>query len=354
MGRIVIDYFSLFKITIAMSFPSAIVVHYLIPLIVWFKNQDLLIVALALTSYYAGFTLGTHYGLWSRATLSRMAGTFMTAHVITTLLLGAYGYGYMAPIFSMLVGATTGGLLSLPSSKVMSIPTASLLSAFPLFGSILMEFYGADSVLVASGMLAFLSSVLLLISMKIIVPKPKMVEDGKLGLSLDGWLIALGIGLGGTMGTVLMPVIAVVALEVEVIYVGLIITISLVTIQVIALRLRKQNVIYKSIGTITALSIFFVFLIMGLQDNIFIFLVLWFLAIVDLSYCNSFLVVANRTLKKFDEKIFMLVSNILCMFGPLLAVLIWAMGSYQLIFYFSAFLILIGWIAMRRFLKEVK
>ncbi|MEM4218288.1 MAG: hypothetical protein QXZ09_09735 [Candidatus Methanomethylicaceae archaeon] len=354
MGRIIIDYFSLFKITIAMAFPSAIIVHYLIPLITWFKNQDLLIVAFALTSYYLGFTLGTQYGLWSKATISRTAGTFMAAHVITTLLFGAYGYGYLAPIFSLLVGATTGGLLSLPSSKVMNCLTASVLSAFPLFGTILMEFYGADSVLVVSGMLAFISSILLLFSLKIIVPKPKMAEGSKLSLSLDGWLLALGISLGGTMGTVLIPIIAVTALEADVVQVGAIIASSLIAIQLIGWRLRKQSVIYRSIGTITVLSIFFVFLIMGLVDNLFIFLVLWFLAIVDLSYCNSFLLVANRTIKKFDEKSFILVSNFLSIFGPLLAVLIWAMGAYQLIFYFSAFLILIGWISMRRFLKEVK
>lgn len=354
MERIVIDYFSLFKITIAMAFPSAIIVHYLIPLIAWFKNQDLLIVALVLTSYYLGFALGTQYGLWSKATLSRTAGTFMAAHVITTLLFGAYGYGYFAPIFSLLVGATTGGLLALPSSKVMNYLTASVLSAFPLFGTILMEFYGADSVLVVSGMLAFVSSILLLLSLKIIVPKPKMPEGGKLALPFDGWLMALGISLGGTMGTVLIPVIAVVALGAGVVHVGAILTLSLITIQLIGWRLRKQSVIYKSIGTITVLSLFFVFLVMGLIDNLFIFLVLWFLAIVDLSYCNSFLVVANRSIKKYDEKTFMLVSNFLSVIGPFLAVLVWAMGAYQLIFYFSAFLILIGWISMRRFLKEVK
>ncbi len=337
-----------------MAFPSAIVVHYLMPLIVWLKNYDLLIVALALTSYYLGFTIGTHYGLWSKATWSRTAGTFMTAHVITTLLLGAYGYGYMAPIFSFLVGATTGGLLSLPYSKVMNFLTATILSFFPLLGTVLMDLYGPDSVLVASGMLAFVTSILSLISLKVIVPKPKMAEGGRSRLPLDGWVLAIGISLGGTMGTVLIPIIAVTAVGADVINVGMTITISLLAIQLIAWRLQKQSVVYRGIGTITILSVFFVFLIMGLVDNLIVFLALWFLAIVDLSYCNSFLLVANRTLKKFDEKTFSLVSNVLSIFGPMLAVLIWAMGAYQLIFYFSAFLILVGWIGMRRFLKEVK
>lgn len=337
-----------------MSFPSAIIVHYLIPLIVWFKSQDLLIVALSLSSYYSGFALGTHYGLWSKATWSRTAGTFLTAHVMTTLLFGAYGYDYMAAIFSLLLGSTTGGLLSLPSSKVMNFPVAPLLSVFPLFGTLLMNFYGGDSVLITSGMLAFASSILSLISLKIIVPKQRMREGNRRGLPLDGWLLALGTGLGGTMGTVLIPIIAVAVFGANVIYVGLVITISLVAIQVIAWKLSRQTMIYKSIGSITFISIFFVFLIMGLVDNVFTFLALWFLAIVDLSYCNSFLLVANRTIKKFDERTFMLISNFLSVLGPMLAVFIWATGSYQLIFYFSAFLVLIGWISMSRLLREVK
>lgn len=344
----------MFKLSIAIAFPSAVVVHYLMPLILWLKTYDLLIVALALTSYYVGFTLGTYYGQWSRATLSRTAGTFLTAHVITTLLLAAYGQGYMTLVFSLLIGATTGGLLSLPSYRVINLPIASALSMFPFLGTFLMEIYEVDYVLILSGMLAFASSVVLLISLKIIVPKPKMVERTNLGLSLDGWLLALGIGLGGSMGTILIPVIAVAAMKVSAIYVGLVITASLITIQFIAWRLRNQSVIYKGMGTIMVLSLFLAFLVMGVTDNIFLFFALWFLVTVDLSYYNSFLVVANRTLKKFDEYKFILVSSSLSILGPILALLIWAMGSYQIIFYFSALLILISWMSMRKLLKEAK
>ncbi|MGQ9759976.1 MAG: hypothetical protein ACUVQ5_05350 [Candidatus Methanomethylicaceae archaeon] len=324
------------------------------PLILWFKNHDLLIVGLALTAYYAGFTLSTYYGQWSSATLSRTAGTFLTAHVITTILLAAYGYGYMTLVFSLLVGATTGGLLSLPSSKVMSLPIASLLSIFPFLGAILIETYGIDYVLISSGMLAFASSIILLISLKIIVPKPKIEERIKSGLSLDGWILALGIGLGGGMGTILIPLIAVIALDLNVLYVGAIITASLIAIQVIAWRLRNQKVIYKGMGNIMVLSLIFAFLVMGIVENLLIFLAMWFLVTIDLSYYNSFLVVANRTLKKFDEYKFMLLSSSFSALGPILAILIWAMGSYQAIFYFSALLILLGWISVRMLFKEVK
>lgn len=337
-----------------MAFPSAILVHYLIPLILWFKNQDLLIVALALTAYYVGFTLSRHYSQRSSATLSRTAGTFLTAHVITTILLAAYGYGYLTLVYSLLVGATTGGLLSLPSSKVMSFPVASFLSIFPFLGAFLIKMYGVDHVLIASGMLAFVSSIIALLSLKIIVPRPKMTEGTKQGLSLDGWLLALGIGLGGSMGTVLIPVIAVAVLGLNVLYVGAIVTASLAAIQVIAWRLRKQNVIYRGVGSIMVLSLIFAFLLMGAVDNPLIFLGMWFLVTVDLSYYNSFLVIANRTLKKFDEYKFMSVSSSFSVVGPILAILIWAMGSYQGIFYFSSLLILIGWISARRMLKEVK
>lgn len=310
--------------------------------------------ALTLTTYYLGFTLGTHYGFWSKATLSRTAGTFMTAHVITTLLFGAYGYGYAAPGLSFLLGLTTGGLLSLPHSRVISPLMASILSTFPLLGTTLMSFYGADSVLVVSSMLAFTSSILLILSLKIIVPKPRMSERKNFGLPFYAWLLAFGIGLGGTAGTVLIPVIAVAALEADVIRVGVVISMSLILIQVIVWRLRTQSKIYEGIGTIMALSIFFVLLIMGVVDNLLIFLVLWLLLTVDLSYYNSFIVIANRSLNKFDEGSFTLVSNLLSAFGPLLAVVLWAMGSHQLIFYFSAFLILVGWMSMRRLLREVK
>ena len=105
--RIIIVYLRLFKIAIAAAFPSGIIVHYLLSLIVWFKSHDLLTVALTLTTYYLGFTLGAYYSFWSKATLSRTAGIFMTAHVITTLLFGAYGYGYAAPGLSLLLGLTT-------------------------------------------------------------------------------------------------------------------------------------------------------------------------------------------------------------------------------------------------------
>ncbi|MEM0101274.1 MAG: hypothetical protein QW522_03415 [Candidatus Methanomethyliaceae archaeon] len=344
----------LFKFIILMSFPIAGIVHHLIPIISWLKLQDLLLSCIVLTIYYFGFFIGNQYVLLSKASLSRIAGTFLSAHVISSLIFAIYGYGIFSIFFSLIIGITTGGLLSLPSYTIAKPPINFIISFTPLLGAIIIFHYGFDEILLFSALLAFLFSLLLLFSFKIIVAKPKLIEETNNSLTLEGIFLAFGMGLSGSIINLLIPIIALTIFNSNVIYIGLAITISLIIIQLIGWKISKYDKIHRSLGSFINTSLFFSILLMSFTSDILILLILWTLALIDISFFNSFIIIVNRSIKKFNEYKFITLTSLFSTLGPILSFLLWNCIDYRSIFYLASFLVLINWLIIRKIIRDVE
>gem|GEM_PF-3499141 len=346
-----VSHLSLFKIALLASFPSALTCHYLIALILWYKNLDLLIVALSLSAYLVGFTLGFIYVYRSSSTLSRVAGILLSSQVVATIALAGFGYDYPAIFFAALVGVTSGGLLSLPASRMITPARASLLSVFPLVGGALIATFGEDSPLVMSSLIALIGALILFASLKIVVPKPVSSQKLSLRVPAKYALLALGTALGGSVGTALAPIVAVTQYEVGPLFVGGLITASLVISNIIGGMLISQKVLHKTMVTTVGFSLFLALFLLAIADTSLVFLLLWLVALIDLSAYNAFIMATVRSLKQCDEQNFSLLSSVVSAAGPIVAVVIWAAGSFQTMFSFSALLMLISVFALRTMLK---
>ncbi|MCS7098468.1 MAG: hypothetical protein NZ922_05790, partial [Candidatus Methanomethyliaceae archaeon] len=290
----------LFKFIIALSFPIAGIVHYFIPIISWLKNQNLFVTCFTLTAYYFGFFIGNQYVLLSKSSLSRIVGILFTSHVITTIVFAAYGYHILSIILSIILGITTGGLLSLPSYIVLKPPRFFILSLTPLLGAGIIFVYGFDEVLLLSGILAFFLSIFLLLSLKIVVVKPKLIEKTQGPIIAEGIILALGVGIGSSIINIIVPIIALIVFKADVIHIGAVFSISLIIIQLIGWRVLKQERVHRAMGSFILASLIFSVLLMSLIEDLYLFLFLWILAIVDISFLNSFITIINRSIKKFD------------------------------------------------------
>jgi len=317
----------------------------------WYKTLDLLVVGLSLSLYFLGFALGGIYSFRSSATLSRILGILLSAHAITAIGLAGFGYGYFALLFALPVGVTSGGLLSLPVAKVMTPTRTILLSSFPFIGALLMVYFGEDSPLVLSASIALIAAAILFGSLKAVVPKPAFTEKIRIGIPLKYAVFAIGTALGGTMGTALSSVIAAVYYEVSLVYIGAVIAASLVISQFLGGSLVSQNALQKTMGTTIGLSLFFVLFIMAITDSQIAFMVLWLVVLVDLSIYNTFVMAVVKTLKQCNELSFSIFSSIVSAFAPIFAILMWATGTFHVIFFFSAMLILVSIFTLRQILK---
>lgn len=344
----------LFKFVLATSFPIAGIVHYLMPIIIWLRGQDLLMTFLALSTYYGGFFVGNQYIINSKTSLSRIVGMAFTAHVITALIFAAYGYGPLLPISSLMIGITAGALLSLPSYMVLRPSSASAASLVPLLSAFIIFAYGVDEVLLASALSAFTLSILHLLSLKIVVIKPKLIEKTDLPLTLEGLILAFGIGTCGSILNVFSQVIAITTFNIEIIYVGIVITASLFVVQMIGWVISKQSRVYKGLGSFVVLSLFFSMLLMPFVFDSLVFLFLWTLALIDISAYNSFIGIVNRSLKKFDDYKFMVSTSTFSIIGPMISFGLYTLMDYRSVYYLACLLILIGWLSLRRLLRDVK
>lgn len=345
---------SLFKFTLALSFPIAGIVHHLMPIIMWFRNQDLLMTFLALSMYYGGFFAGNQYVIRSRTSLSRIIGMMFAAHVITALIFATYGYGVLLPISSFIVGMTIGGLLSLPSYMVLKPLIASMMSFVPLLSAFIIFVYGVDEVLLISALSAFILSILQLLSLKIIVMKPKLIEKTDLPLTLEGLILAFGIGTCGSILSVFSQLVVVTNFNIEVIYVGVVVTTSLFVIQMIGWVIGKQDKIHKGLGGFIALSLFLSTFFMSIVIDSLAFLFLWTLALIDISAYNSFISIVNRSLKKFDYYKFVTSASAFSTIGPMISFGLWTLIDYRSVYYLASLLVLISWLCLRRLLRAVK
>lgn len=345
---------TLFKLVLASSFPIAGIVHYLMPITIWLKNQDLLTSFLALSTYYCGFFIGNQYVIKSKTSLSRIVGMMFTAHVITTLIFAAYGYDVFLFASSLMVGITTGGLLSLPSYMVLRPFVASITSLIPLISAFIIFTHGVDEVLLTSSILALVFSILQLLSLKVIVMKPRLIEKTDLPLTSEALLLSLGIGICGSVLNVHSQLVAIVIFNIEAIHVGSVIAISLLAVQTIGWGISKQNKVQRGLGTFIMLSLFFSILFMTAVFDAFLFLFLWTLALIDLSVYNSFIGIVNRSLKKFDDYKFTTLTSIFSIIGPTISLGLWTLIGYKSVFYIACLLVLISWLGLRRTLRDVK
>lgn len=351
MEGLPINYLSLFKLALLTSFPSALTCHYLIALILWYKSLDLLIVATSLSAYLFGFTLGFIYVYMSSSTLSRLAGILLSSHVVATIALAGFGYEYLTIFFTALVGVTSGGLLSLPVSKIITPARASIFSTFPLIGAILIVTFGEDSPLLMSALIALTGALILFASLKIVVPKPVGSQKLSLRIPAKYVLLAIGVALGGSVGTALAPIVAVVQYDVSPILVGGIITASLVITNIIGRMLISQKFLHKTIVTTVGFSLFLALFLLAIAGTPEVFLLLWLVTIVDISAYNTFIMAAVSALKQCNEQNFSLFSSFISAIGPIVALIIWATGSFQAMFSFAALLILVSVFALRTLLK---
>lgn len=343
----------LFKLIIALSFPIAGIVHYFIPIISWFKNQNLFVTCFTLTAYYFGFFIGNQYVLLSKSSLSRIVGILFTSHVITTIVFATYGYHILSIIFSIVLGITTGGLLSLPSYMVLKPPKFFILSLTPLLGAGIIFTYGFDEVLLFSGILAFFLSFLLLLSLKIVVVKPKLIEKTQSSMIIEGIILAFGVGVGSAIINIIVPIITLIVFEANVIHIGVVFSLSLIIIQLIGWRILRQEKIHRTMGSFILASLTFSVLLMSFIEDLYFFLLLWTLALVDISFLNSFITIVNRSLKKFDDYKFITLTSIFSIFGPIIALILWSLMDYRNILYFMFMILLISWLMIRRLIKEV-
>jgi len=311
------------------------------------RTQDLFITSISLVTYYTGFFIGNNYYNKSKASLSRITGIFLTSYVITTILFLSYGYGYLSILFSLLLGISIGGLLSLPSYAVLNLSKLIIFSLFPLIGAIIIYFYEVDKLLLISGILALILSVFLIFSLKIIVAKPKIPEDEIKSFKLEGWLVSIGIGLGGSIGTIFLPIIALEIIGIDIIKIGIVLTTSLIITHVIGWQINKRKIIQEGLGRLLIISLFLSLLLIGFVNNVFIFTLLWIFILIDLSFLNSFIVILNRNKKVFSEYKFSRNSFIISIFGPIIAFILWNI-SYIIMFYLSALLILMSWLGLRK------
>lgn len=325
--------------------------HYLIALILWYKTLDLLIVAISLSAYLMGFTLGFIYVYRSSSTLSRVAGLLLSSHVVTTIVLAGFGYEYFAIFFTALVGVTCGGLLSLPVSKIMTPARASLFSLFPLIGAALIVIFGEDSPLVMSALIALIGAGVLFASLKIVVPKPVGSQKFSLRIPVRYALLATGTALGGSVGTALVPILAVVQYEVSPILVGGLITASLIITNMMGRLLIAHKFLHKTMVTTVGFSLFLVLFFLAVSSTPEVFLLLWLVTLIDLSAYTTFIMATVNALKQCDEQNFSLFSSLVSAIGPILAVVIWAAGSFQTMFLFAALLILVSVFSLRTLLK---
>ncbi|HPC27700.1 MAG TPA: hypothetical protein PKX17_03135, partial [Candidatus Methanomethylicus sp.] len=58
-----------------------------------------------------------------------------------------------------------------------------------------------------------------------------------------------------------------------------------------------------------------------------------------------------KTLKQCNELSFSIFSSIVSAFAPIFAILMWATGTFHVIFFFSAMLILVSIFTLRQILK---
>lgn len=353
LERVNINQLSLIKAALLLSFPSAIVCHYLLSLILWFRTFDLLLVAASLTLYFAGFAGGAYFANYSRSSLSRIAGILLSGHVLTSVIFAGFGSGYLALPISLLLGVTTGGLLALPLTKVMTPVRALLLSMTPLLGAYLLEAYGADSPLLLSAALALLASFMLFGSLKVIVPKPELGMNLKISLPRNIMAIAITTAIGGSLGIVLTPIIALLPFGISITLIGIVMSLSLIASQLIGSALTSQNVIQRTMVTTSGFSFFLALILLGIADSQLVFLILWFVVLVDFSLYNSFITAAISS-AKHDVRAFNIITSIASILGPIIAVLLWATGSYQILFIMAALLILFSVLMTRRLLKSVK
>ncbi len=340
----------LFKSILSFTFPTAGILHYLIVLILWIRIQDLFITSISLVTYYTGFFIGNIYYNKSKTSLSRITGIFLTSHVITTILFLSYGYGYFSIIFSLLLGISIGGLLSLPSYAVLNLSKLIIFSLFPVVGTLIIYVYEVDGLLLFSGVFALILSIFLLFSLKIIVAKPKIFEDEIKSFNLDGWLICIGISLGGSIGTIFLPIIALEIIGINIIEIGFILSISLVITHIIGWQISKRKIIQEGLGRLLIISLFISILLIGLINDVIMFILLWTFILIDLSFLNSFIIIVNRNKKIFSEYKFSRNYFIISIFGPIIAFILWNI-NYITMFYFSALLLLIGWLGLRKLLK---
>ncbi|MDI9609242.1 MAG: hypothetical protein QFX34_03065 [Candidatus Verstraetearchaeota archaeon] len=320
-------------------------------IILWYKSLDLLIAAPSLSAYFLGFLIGVVYVQRSPSSLSRLAGIFLSSHVITTIALAGFGYGYLTIFITGLVGITSGGLLSLPLSKLLSTSRALLLSAFPLIGAFLLVNLGADSPLVASALISFIGAVLVFASLKIMVPKPVLLAKASLRLPKEFGALALVTSIGCSLGTLLTPIVALVEYSIDPLWIGALITASLLLTNLLGRALASQKSLQRSMVATIGFSLLLVFIVLGISPSRYFFMVLWLVALIDVSAYNTFVVAAVNTIKKCEAQSFNLFSSAVTPLGSLLGMLIWAVGSYQSMFFLAALFILISVLILRLLLK---
>jgi len=353
LERVDINQLSLIKAALLLSFPSAIVCHYLLSIILWFRTFDLLLVAASLTLYFGGFAGGSYFANYSRSSLSRIAGIILSGHVLASIIFAGFGSGYLALPISVLLGTTTGGLLSLPLTKVMTPIRALVLAMTPLFGAYLLESYGTDAPLLLSAVLALLASFLLFASLKVIVPKPELGINLKLSLPRNIMIIAITTAIGGSLGIVLTPIIALLPFGIGITMIGAVMSASLIASQFIGSALTSQKVIQRTMVTTSGFSFFLALILLGIADSQIVFLILWFIVLVDFSLYNSFITAAISSVK-CDIRAFNIITSIASILGPIIAVLLWATGSFQILFIMAALLILVSVLLTRKILKSDK
>ncbi|MCS7098711.1 MAG: hypothetical protein NZ922_07010, partial [Candidatus Methanomethyliaceae archaeon] len=80
---------------------------------------------------------------------------------------------------------------------------------------------------------------------------------------------------------------------------------------------------------------------------------LWILAIVDISFLNSFITIINRSIKKFDDYKFITLISLFSIPGPIIAFVLWSLLDYRGILYLVFIILLISWLIIRKLIKEV-
>ncbi|MEM1856332.1 MAG: hypothetical protein QXG70_05115, partial [Candidatus Methanomethylicaceae archaeon] len=173
-------------------------------------------------------------------------------------------------------------------------------------------------------------------------------------LTLEGIFLAFGMGLSGSIINLLIPIIALTIFNSNVIYIGLAITISLIIIQLIGWKISKYDKIHRSLGSFINTSLFFSILLMSFTSDILILLILWTLALIDISFFNSFIIIVNRSIKKFNEYKFITLTSLFSTLGPILSFLLWNCIDYRSIFYLVSFLVLINWLIIRKIIRDVE